>query len=278
MNRNYQTERVNDRNLLDFFASTHSSYLHAKGKLATALLASRLNARPGDKILEIGVGTGATHVDLLNTFGASDFFGVDVSSEMIATARKRLAFCGFGKLAKLYKLEDGRKLPFENSFFDIVFAESVLGIQEGDSPAICLREIYRVLKPGGKLILNETVWLPGISLESIKKFNKFCKQKFGIIQANDHYPYPDDWLQLVADIGFTEVSMDAVDQNTENHSRVLRNNRRSTLFDLFGKIKGGMLFELKAAKRDFEASMREANPNGSQLMEGFIFAALKPVV
>jgi ubiquinone/menaquinone biosynthesis C-methylase UbiE len=96
-------------------------------------------------ILDAGCGTGST-IQFLNDYGVT--YGVDVSSVATAFCRKR----GL----KNIKTGDVSKLPYDDNFFDIVSCMDVLEHIEDENKAV--KELYRVLKPGGELILT----VPGL--------------------------------------------------------------------------------------------------------------------
>jgi phosphatidylethanolamine/phosphatidyl-N-methylethanolamine N-methyltransferase len=103
----------------------------------------RIDGYPHGRLLEIGVGNGA-HFKYYNTH---DITGVDTSASMLARAQKHRK----DNIQLLHM--DGQTLAFPNGAFDYVVLSHVIAVV--DDPEILLREIYRVLKPGGKVfILN----------------------------------------------------------------------------------------------------------------------------
>lgn len=98
----------------------------------------------GEKVLEIGCGTGA---DLLQfaKHGAIAT-GVDLTAKHVELARERL-----GDLAVVHQA-DMRNLPFEDETFDYIYAHGVL--HHCDEPARVVREIFRVLRPGGRINIH----------------------------------------------------------------------------------------------------------------------------
>jgi choline kinase/ubiquinone/menaquinone biosynthesis C-methylase UbiE len=117
-----------------------------KGYLQAVVAAGDL--RPGDRVLDLGTGTGivAHAISPLVT----EVVGVDLSPEMLAHARaSRVA-------NEIFEEGDARHLRFADNWFDKVIARMVLHhlIEGGDKT---MRECYRVLKPGGALVLSEGV-------------------------------------------------------------------------------------------------------------------------
>ena len=105
--------------------------------------------RNEDSVLDIGTGTGA----LLSELAASGarpekVVGVDASTRMLARARS-------AEPPGEWQLEqaDARKLPFGNESFSLVFAAYILNVLSDEDGAAILREVRRVLVPGGRLVV-----------------------------------------------------------------------------------------------------------------------------
>jgi ubiquinone/menaquinone biosynthesis C-methylase UbiE len=99
----------------------------------------------GKKLLEVGVGAGADHLQWARAGCACH--GVDLTDAAIATTRARLALYGFN--SELQRV-DAERLPFGDATFDVVYSWGV--IHHSERPADILEEIRRVLKPGGVFI------------------------------------------------------------------------------------------------------------------------------
>ena len=108
-----------------------------------------LEISPGDKVLEVSVGTGAN----LRYLPANiDFYGVDLSWGMLNKCRKNLK--RWGREAHLFQAE-AERLPFRAEAFDCVF--HVGGINFFTDPARAIKEMIWVARPGTKmLIVDET--------------------------------------------------------------------------------------------------------------------------
>jgi ubiquinone/menaquinone biosynthesis C-methylase UbiE len=120
--------------------------------LTNRRLDALLDARPGERILEIGPGTGlqALHVaGLLGAGGRLDI--VDIQQPMLDHVMSRAAAREIGSIVPAQA--DARDLPFDDGSFDAAYLVTVLG--EIPDPGAALREIRRVLKPGGQLVVGE---------------------------------------------------------------------------------------------------------------------------
>lgn len=105
-----------------------------------------LAARPGERILEVGVGTG---LSLPLYPRGCRVTGIDISDAMLARARSRLEQLD-GVDAELRRMDAGR-LDYPDDCFDRVFAPYVMSVVP--DPVAVMSEIRRVLKPGGRLVV-----------------------------------------------------------------------------------------------------------------------------
>ena len=107
--------------------------------------------RPGEAVLDIGCGTGTLAVAAKRRAGrAGRVFGLDASREMISRARKKATGAG----AKIdFQLGSAEALPFSEATFDVVLSTTVFHCLADHARQLCIREIVRVLKPNGRLLL-----------------------------------------------------------------------------------------------------------------------------
>jgi ubiquinone/menaquinone biosynthesis C-methylase UbiE len=120
--------------------------------LTNRRLDALLAARPGERVLEIGPGTGlqALHVaGRLGQGGRLDI--VDVQQPMLDHVMRRAAAAKISPIVPARA--DARELPYDDGSFDAAYLVTVLG--EVPDPAAAMREIGRVLKPGGRLVVGE---------------------------------------------------------------------------------------------------------------------------
>lgn len=103
-----------------------------------------IDPKPGERILDIACGTGTSTLPLAKT-GAT-VVGVDFSPEMIAEAGRKHPRIEF-------RQADAMKLPFGDDEFDAVTIS--FGLRNVQDPKQALAEMYRVLKPGGRLVVCE---------------------------------------------------------------------------------------------------------------------------
>ncbi len=120
--------------------------LEAKASLALELLERRLGPPSALKVLDVGCGVGAMHPLLAPHLG--ELHGVDPAGEAIARAAE-------DNPAVRYRAYDGVALPFEAGAFDAALAVCVLHHVPPERWGAFLREIARVLRPGGVLLIFE---------------------------------------------------------------------------------------------------------------------------
>jgi len=106
---------------------------------------ARFQEHAGKKILEVGVGAGSDHLQWAKA--GAQCHGVDLTDAAIETTRKHLAINGFS--SNLQRI-DAEQLPFSEATFDVVYSWGV--IHHSDQPEAILKEIHRVLKPGGTFL------------------------------------------------------------------------------------------------------------------------------
>jgi len=129
-------------------------FIHMGGKEATKKLIASLDIKADSYVLDVGSGGGNTACELARGFGCR-VIGVDISKVMVAKARKRAKREGISEVVE-FCYADVYDLPFEENAFDAVLMESVLTPLTGGK-VTALKAIYRVLKPGGRICMNEGV-------------------------------------------------------------------------------------------------------------------------
>ncbi len=114
---------------------------------------ARAQLAPGDRVLDLGTGTGAVAARAAQLVGPEGLVvGIDISADMLQAARQRVAAQRLGQVT----FREGRAeaLPAENESFDVVLAS--LSLMYVIDRAAAARELARVLRPGGRLVA--AVW------------------------------------------------------------------------------------------------------------------------
>jgi ubiquinone/menaquinone biosynthesis C-methylase UbiE len=97
----------------------------------------------GSKVLDVGCGTGAMAAELIRH--GYEVWGLDIAEAMVRYVQERFGQGGF-------RVGDIENIPFADNTFDTVVCLGVLEYLDADDPA--LREVWRVLKPGGRAVLS----------------------------------------------------------------------------------------------------------------------------
>jgi len=130
------------QNLANVYDYTYGPTLHP-GRLEAI---EKMAIRPGTHILEVGVGTGINLALYPRTCRVT---GIDLSSRMLEKAQGRIDSKGLHHCA-LAEM-DATQLNYADDSFDVVYAPYVISVVP--EPVKVAREMYRVCRPGGRVII-----------------------------------------------------------------------------------------------------------------------------
>jgi len=142
-----------------YWARTHPSacpyglrfLLGARPLITRERLLEALEPGAGERILEIGPGTGYYTLDVAARLAGGSLAAFDVQQEMLDHLTREAAGRGLDNVETT--VGDARALPYPDSSFDAAYLVTVLG--EVPDQEAALRELRRVLKPGGRLVVGE---------------------------------------------------------------------------------------------------------------------------
>ncbi len=126
-----------------FAAPFYDVFLRGATDAARRRSLSTLHGSAGRDVLLLGVGTG---LDLPHLPAGHRYVGLDLTTEMLARALPRAAPLDFRPLRG-----DAQRLPFADASFDAVVLHLILAVVP--TPALCLGEAARVVRPGGELLV-----------------------------------------------------------------------------------------------------------------------------
>lgn len=152
---------------------------------------NNLNLKEGDSILEIGFGNGKFFSELNTKAKHLNISGIEHSKEMVDEAiRKNLPLLESGVLKVSVGSSDN--LPFDDNSFDKIYCINVIYFWE--NPNLHLREIHRVLKPGG-------IFCTGFRPK--ENLSKFPFTNFGFTLYSG-----GEWKSILEENGFQYVKSD----------------------------------------------------------------------
>ncbi|MDK6202462.1 bifunctional demethylmenaquinone methyltransferase/2-methoxy-6-polyprenyl-1,4-benzoquinol methylase UbiE [Oligella urethralis] len=170
--------------------------------------------REGMKVLDIASGTGDLAIAFAKRVGTSgEVWHTDINSSMLAVGRDRLLDQGFLVPSVVC---DAEHLPFEDNYFDLVTV--AFGLRNMTHKDQALAEMYRVLKPGGRLLVLEfsKVYKPLAPIYDLYSFNVLPVLGKYVASDADSYTYlaesirmhPDQetLAELMRNVGFDRVN------------------------------------------------------------------------
>lgn len=109
----------------------------------------RAEIRDSERILDVGCGTGTLEFHLKKAHPQSDVMGLDADPEVIKLARQKVGENG----RVSFKQGLLERLPFDENEFDLVLSSSTIHHLPAEFKKLAFREMYRVLKPGGRALV-----------------------------------------------------------------------------------------------------------------------------
>jgi len=226
---------------------------------------SLLDLKPGERAIDVGSGNGALVRDVLEIVGNTGHAcGVDNSEIMIGLAKKICPEATFLK-------GDATEIPVEDSDFDVLATSQLLCFVD-DIPA-ALREFYRILKPGGRMLILDTDWG---SLVWNSRNQSFMERVMKMYITPYTNPYiPRTLSKQIIEAGFKSL---------ERHSFALLNWEREP--DSYSQQTSEFVRQLMEKSPDFtgddwedwDRDLRETEAAGEYLfsLNRYLFAAQKP--
>jgi len=184
-----------------------------------------LNLTSSSSVLEIGSGSGAYALYLARTLGCS-LIGVDINELGIQNANRLAEQSGLA--VRFQQCDASRPLPFPDAQFDSVFSNDVICHIPGRENL--LREVFRVLKPGGRFLFSDALVIGGI----------ISADEVATRSAIGYYLFspPGENEKIIAAAGFrllqvTDTTQNAAEISGRRHKA--RDSRRQQVVEIEGE-------------------------------------------
>ena len=143
--------------------------LHLGGTKATEDLLETFQLGPKTRVLDIGCGGGQTACKIAREY-SSQVVGIDISDVMISKAKEKARAQNVEDKVE-FRVADVFQLPFDDGSFDVALFESVLTPLPGNK-LDAMNETIRVIKPGGLIGANESIFYTSAPAELLELVDK----------------------------------------------------------------------------------------------------------
>lgn len=171
-----------------------------------------LAPRAGQRLLDVAGGTGDIAFRFLKRAGRGQATVLDLTEPMLVEGRKRAEALQMAERLD-WVVGDAMALPFEDNSFDVYTIS--FGIRNVTRPEVALAEAFRVLRPGGRLMVLEFSQIPNDLMQKIYDLYSFnIIPRLGQMIANDRdsyqylvesirrFPDQERFLQMLREAGF----------------------------------------------------------------------------
>lgn len=174
----------------------------------------KVTDRQPESILDIATGTGDLAISFAPS-GAKEIVGLDISEGMLAVGRKKIAAKGLSEKIRMVQA-DSEDMPFTDSYFDAITV--AFGVRNFENLEKGLKEIFRVLKPGGIFVVLETSVPTKFPYKQGYQFHSkvilpligklFSKDKVAysyLSESAASFPYGEKFNNILKKTGFIDV-------------------------------------------------------------------------
>jgi len=158
--------------------------------------------KEGETVLDLGAGAGIDVFLAANRVGPNGYvIGVDMTEEMVEKANEAAKKYGYKNVE--FRLGEIENLPVEDNSVDIIISNCVINLSPDKLRTY--QEAYRVLKPGGRVLISDLVTEGKLPEEIKKNFDAWAGCIAGALEKGDY-------LKTISKAGFGDVRI--VSQNT----------------------------------------------------------------
>jgi len=164
------------------------------------------NIKPGETVLDIGSGGGIDVFLAAKRVGSEGYvIGVDMTTAMLKRARESAIRHGYHQVE--FRQGDAENLPVDDNSVDLVISNCVINLTEDKGRAF--KEIYRVLKPGGRLEISDVVAAHTLPIEIRNNPTGWSSCVSGALPEQEY-------LDLIKYAGFKDPQTRQVNQYSNN--------------------------------------------------------------
>ena len=156
-----------------------------------------IELKKGEVILDLGCGAGLDLYFYAKAVGEKGkVYGLDISEDMASKARRNMELAGI-KNAEI-SVGESDNLSFNNNFLDVVASNGIYNLSPNKE--VVMREVYRVLKPGGRTVFCEIVLKDPLSEDERKSHSDWFRCIGGALVEKD-------FLYLMEKAGFKNIEV-----------------------------------------------------------------------
>ena len=165
-----------------------------------------LDLSRNSSVLEMGCGSGGYALHLAEKVGCR-IVGLDINAAGVRNANQLARTRNLASVARFEECDVSKKLPFDDRVFDAVFSNDVLCHIPGRAEV--LREMYRVLKPGGRMLFSDALVVGGM----------LSHEEIATRSSIGYYVYspPGENERLIERAGFRQIR---VTDTTDSAARI----------------------------------------------------------
>jgi arsenite methyltransferase len=177
-----------------------------------------IELREREIVLDLGCGAGLDLYFYAKSVGSKGkVYGLDISDDMIEKAKHNMKLVGRDNVELVCGSSDN--LPFKNDFFEVVASNGIYNLSPDKEKV--LKEVYRVLKPGGRTVFCEIVLKDKLPKDTINNINDLFRCIGRALPEND-------FLALMEKVGFRNTLVISKIRNARTgHALALCANIRS---------------------------------------------------